>query len=103
MKILFVDDMKQPKHFGLPEQNTPHAYNAEDALRMWEKFGPYDELYLDHDLSEDGMNGYQLLKALAIAGTPPKKVLCISYNVVGAQNIEALCKEYGIPYERRMM
>ena len=90
MKILFVDDMKQPHHFNLPN-DTPHAVDAEHAYKMWKSFGPYDELWLDHDLTQHGMNGYQLLKKLHYEHIPPKKVVCISYNPVGVENIQKFC------------
>jgi hypothetical protein len=102
VKILFVDDMKRPVYYGLPD-NTPLAITAEIAFKMWKSAHSYDELWLDHDLSEDGMNGYQLLQLLIRKGMAPKKVVCISYNVIGVNNIQWLCKGNDIEYERRLM
>ena len=105
MTILFVDDMKYPRHFGLPD-NTPIARTAEVAWRIAKRRSvnkPIEELWLDHDLSEDGMNGFELLRKMVERGMAPKKVVCISYNIPGVERIQNYCMDNDIPYERRMM
>lgn len=99
--VLFIDDMKLPQQFGL-DASTPHARTGEEALRMIEECG-YDELYLDHDLSEEGMTGYDLVKVLVEKGIKIKKVTIISLNMVGVGNIIELCLNHGIPYDRKLL
>jgi hypothetical protein len=65
MQILFVDDSKLPRWYGLPE-DTPHAKTAEDAIEMWQG----GALYLDYDLGS-GMDGAQLLYKMCMLNVRP--------------------------------
>jgi hypothetical protein len=94
--ILFVDDVKEPKWFDLPE-DTPRALTPKDCIRLWAS-GGYDILYLDHDLGE-GMDGSQLLTKLCTDYKKPDKVFCISLNTVGIKRIQSVCGDFDIPFE----
>lgn len=103
--ILFVDDMKSPAYYGLKEgiriARTGEA--AWDIVKKRSINNPIQELWLDFDLSDTGMNGLGLLKRMTEAGIAPKKVICISYNVTGAEQIKVYCLDNEIPFEHRLM
>jgi len=78
---LWVDDSK-PCPYGCAVART-----YDEALRLLRSFD-YDVLYLDHDLGEP-RTGYDLLMQLIADDRVPTKVVCISWNPVGRQRIEA--------------
>ena len=58
-------------------------------------FGGITTLYLDHDLGENSINGYDVAcKALAL-NIMPMTVILVTSNPVGRDNIIAALKEHG--------
>lgn len=79
---IWVDDCKPaPDGFAV-------ARTYDLALQMLRRFD-YAELYLDHDLGEDGRTGYDLLMQLIEEDRVPPRVVCISWNPVGRKRILA--------------
>ncbi|WDR22170.1 hypothetical protein PJM41_0085 [Salmonella phage vB_SenS_UTK0009] len=44
-------------------------------------------VYMDNDLAVDGMEGYQILRLLLELGQRPKKVVLVTSNPVGRENM----------------
>ena len=59
MEKLFVDDLRDP-----PSDDFVVARSAEEAIKLIEKHGMPKELWLDHDLGEGKMSGYDFAKWL---------------------------------------
>ena len=65
--------------------------------------GPWDTLYLDHDLGEPfydeigrRRNGVDVMKwILENPQFAPKEIVCVSANPVGRKNIEGYIKDLG--------
>jgi hypothetical protein len=95
MKILFVDDQKDPRWYKLPD-GTPWAKTVKRAVQMWKK-GDYDTLYLDYDMGY-GKNGLDVLRE-CIAIRPPAKVVLITWNFAGRHMLMGECKTNNIPFE----
>jgi hypothetical protein len=84
---IWVDDCKPaPEGFAV-------ARNYDDALSMLRRFD-YAELYLDHDLGDDGRTGYDLLMQLIAEGKVPPRVECISWNPAGRARILAALENH---------
>jgi hypothetical protein len=112
-KILIIDDIRSEIHIGLddlirfkdgekePVQSVLIARTYYLGLQAIWHLGPWDVLYLDHDLGAPGlitgkeMNGYHVveeLERLAHRGKfqqLPKELICVSANPVGRKKIEA--------------
>jgi len=97
-KILFVDDVKRPEWFGLPE-NTPRIENGFIAIDLWND-GNYDTLYLDNDLGL-GIEGYDVLVKIIESGKLPKKVVCISNNIIARNRMCNLCYDFNIKFDSK--
>lgn len=81
-RCLWVDDCKPaPSGFAV-------ARTYDEALRLLRRFD-YAELYLDHDLGDDGRTGYDLLMQLIADNRVPPRVECISWNPAGRKRILA--------------
>jgi CheY-like chemotaxis protein len=72
------------------------AETAAQAIRMLEKYSPYDLVSLDHDLGgkiycpSDGNSGYMVARHIAQMSFEklPKRVIIHSFNPVGAENMQ---------------
>ena len=98
MKVLFLDDdpdrMKHARRWFVND-TLSESETAEQAIKMLEKYSPYDLVSLDHDLGgnvfvpSDEVSGYAV--ALYISKMPkellPKRVVIHSFNPAGAQNM----------------
>jgi hypothetical protein len=84
---LWVDDCK-PAPDGFVVART-----YDDALKMLRRFD-YTELYLDHDLGDDGRTGYDLLMQIIAENRLPPRVECISWNPAGRQRILAAIENH---------
>ena len=106
--ILFLDDNEE-RHQAFARKHTDGemifaAYTVEEAINFLEKFSPFDEAHLDHDLggqvfvASDEMSGYHV--ALHIARMDPemrpKKIIVHSWNPAGATNMRSMFERYGI-------
>ena len=94
MKILFVDDMKDPMWYDL--EGVAVARTVKRAVQMWKK-GDYDTLYLDYDMGL-GKNGLDVLRE-CIAIRKPNLVCMITWNFAGRHMMKGECDQHGIPHE----
>lgn len=98
MKVLFLDDDKDRmkharRHFM--NETLSEAETAQDAIKMLEKYSPYDLVSLDHDLGgniycpSDDNSGYAVAKYISKMPKEllPKHVVIHSFNPVGSQNM----------------
>jgi len=74
--------------------------NVRDAKEALELLGPFDILFLDHDLddkiyvnSEESNTGYQLAKWVAEKGIKFNEIILHSLNPAGVQNMKAILPE----------
>ena len=76
-------------------ETLSEAETAEQAIRMLEKYSPYDLVSLDHDLGgniccpSDEVSGYVVAKYISEMPIDklPKCVVIHSFNPVGAENM----------------
>jgi hypothetical protein len=95
-RALVIDDIRNEDHIGLdtlhPTQDILIARNYEMGKQALTHLGPWDILYLDHDLGE-GKNGYQIIEWLEEQlfnnnlNFLPKELIVISSNPVGIEKI----------------
>ena len=75
------------------------ARTFDDGIKALKQEGPFDILYLDHDLGDPDPNktGYGVMNFLeANPELLPKKIICISSNPPGKQRIQMVIdKLYG--------
>ena len=93
MRILAIDDVRECTYANVV------ARTHNDGIAMLEKFGPWDELYLDHDLGARErqydntgreLTGNDILVWLRNnLDKLPKKIILITGNPVGRKNMEA--------------
>jgi len=88
---IWVDDCKPAP----ADCAVAQSYDA--ALRMMRKYR-YMVLYLDYDLGTEDADktGLDLLRQLRAEGICPAEVICISWNPVGRQRIEAELRGAGV-------
>lgn len=103
-KILFVDDEKDPKLFGVPE-DACIATCSYEASKFWETLNDEDtlEIYMDFDLGTGSFSGESLLKKFFEDGDLRPRITCvhiISLNTVGVKRLAYLCSDYNIKYDR---
>lgn len=81
MKTLVIDDLR------FFETASVHARNYEEGIYQLKNCGPWDLLYLDHDLGED-KTGYDVMCWLE-ENTEylPGEIVCVSANPVGKDRI----------------
>ncbi len=105
-KILFLDD--QESRHNLFKNNTGSrieiisVYTARQAIEKLDKEGPFDTVYLDHDLdgvympSDEG-SGYRVAEHISYMDKEkrPSKVVVHSWNEEGAIKMVKLLKEAG--------
>ena len=71
------------------------ARNGKAGLTILDLIGGIKTLYLDHDLGPNSISGYSVaMKALEQDMMPPKVILVTS-NPVGRDNIIAALKQFG--------
>lgn len=84
-KVLVIDDVRSIE--GLAEDYITVARTYEAGMFALKHQGPWDILYLDHDLGQEE-TGYDIAKFLEEhINFLPKEVKCISSNPVGRKNI----------------
>ena len=103
MKILVLDDNKDRlKQFKqkLIGHVVECAETAREAIELLEKNEPFDQIFLDHDLSgfehqPSGKNtGYEVAEWISKHNHKrPFRIVIHSFNVQGAQNILTLLPE----------
>jgi hypothetical protein len=94
VKTLLIDDMPETK--AVKADVVAKTY--EDGIRALKEDGPFDILYLDHDLGqEDHKTGYGIMCWLeANLKYLPGDVICVSRNPAGRRDIELVAnKLYG--------
>ena len=111
MRVLFLDDDPNRQRMAFryfAGHELSQAETAEQAIKMLDKYSPYDLVHLDHDLGgktfvpSDEVSGYQVAKHIAqMSGDRlPKRVVVHSYNFAGAKNMmEALEGIVPVSYE----
>lgn len=111
-KILIIDDVRSETHIGLddlvrfkdgetePVQSVLIARTFSLGILALHSLGPWDVLYLDHDLTAPGLlsgrekTGYDVivyLESLAHIyqfNSLPKELICVSANPAGKKKIE---------------
>ena len=70
------------------------ARNGRDGMQALLDF-PVTHLYMDHDLGEDSPNGYEVITLALLHNVVPNKVLIVSDNPVGRDNIAGALKANG--------
>jgi hypothetical protein len=96
MKVLLIDDMRSENHLrdvGMVIMPTMVARTYEDAIYALTKLGPFDLVYLDHDLGDDDMDktGYSIMCFLE-ENTQylPGQIEIVSSNPVGRKNMKVV-------------
>ncbi len=101
MKILILEDANSRiqtfiKHYGKKHDLYffDNITDAKDALNL---LGPFDVIFLDHDLddrvyvnSNEANTGYQLAKWMQENNISAEEIIIHSMNPVGADNIKAV-------------
>jgi hypothetical protein len=105
-KILIIDDIRAdgdinidvprfPEGLDEPTESVLIARTFTLGKRALQLLGPWDELYLDHDLGDhDGKTGYDVVSWIEEQiheyrfDLMPKKLVCISSNPSGKKRIE---------------
>ena len=100
MKILILEDSPERiKTFKrkLMNHDTYFFDNVEEAKKALKLLGPFDIVFLDHDLddrvfvnSNDANTGYQLAKYIAENNINIPDVIIHTMNPVGAENIKSV-------------
>lgn len=96
MKVLLIDDMRTEEMLrmqGLVIMPTHTVRTYDDAILALRNEGPFDLVYLDHDLGEDEMSktGYGLMNFLE-ANTEflPGQIHIVSSNPVGRTQMQTV-------------
>lgn len=104
MKVLILEDsiarINTFKKY-LSEDHDLYFYdNVQDAKEAIELLGPFDILFLDHDLddkiyvnSNEPNTGYQLAKWVAEKGIKFNEIILHSLNPAGVQNMKTILPE----------
>lgn len=98
MKILILEDSGtriQTFQRKLKGHDLYFFDNAKEAMQAFDLMGPWDALFIDHDLddrvyvdSNEPNTGYQFAKHIAEKELPDM-IICHSMNPSGAQNIKS--------------
>jgi len=92
MKVLLIDDLRNIKADRI-------ARTFDDGIEALTKEGPWDLLYIDHDLADPSPSktGYDILCYLEVnLELLPDKIICVSQNPVGRAKIQVVIdKLYG--------
>lgn len=98
MRILLIDDIREfGKQIPAPftHDEYAHATTFEEGLFLLEYEGPWDFLYLDHDLGEidPSKTGYDILNWLEVNQRfLPGRIELVTANPVGRQKMQKLIK-----------
>lgn len=102
MRYLLIDDMREfGKQIPMPPEGSEwsHALTYDSALFELKIGGPWDVVYLDHDLGEpEPNNGYSLLNWIEEQAQDettkqffvPKKIILVTSNPVGRRKMQAI-------------
>lgn len=110
MRILFVDDShERHRKFKMNRIGciVVQAYNYAEAIKCLDHDGPFDEAYLDHDLSDaaaagqpgpEEKTGTDIAKHIAQMPKDklPAKIYIHSYNFAGRTRMAQLLADAGI-------
>jgi CheY-like chemotaxis protein len=111
LKILFLDDDPNRRRFArsaFGNHELSEAETAEDAIKMLERYSPYDLVSLDHDLGgktftpSDETSGFEVARHILKMPLEllPKRVIIHSYNFpAAARMVEALSPIVPTTYE----
>ena len=87
MRILVIDDLRT---FEVAET---HARNYDDGIDQLANNGPWDSLYLDHDLG-DGPSGYNVLCWLELhPNFLPGEIVLVTANPVGRDRMRQVIEK----------
>ena len=104
MKVLILEDSGAriksfQKHLG-KDHDLYFFDNVQEAMAALELMGPFDVLFLDHDLddrvfvdSNEQNTGYQLAKWISEQDMKFNEIIIHSHNPAGAQNMKAALPE----------
>lgn len=102
MRILVLDDdlvRHESFKFHLFEHDVKHVYTAQQAIEEIEKNGPWDLIFLDHDLSDEHYSdlksehpgtGYDVathLEQIKESSKIPKIIVVHSWNPYGSSRM----------------
>lgn len=98
-KILLIDDIRSEemlRSMGHRAAPTHIARTYDDAIKALSTEGPFDLVYLDHDLGEDEMakTGYGVMNFLE-ANTEflPGKIVLVTSNPVGRRQMQTVIEK----------
>ncbi len=102
MKILILDDEKY-RHEGfdsvLDGNEVWHAYDGPQAVKILEELSPFDIVYLDYNLGQNGLTGAEV--AAYIVRLPrakrPKNVRIHSWHPDGAWRMQKILEGGEVP------
>jgi len=106
MRVLFVDDERwrfdNMVGWGVIPNDAIWARSAIDAINVIVDFGPFDAVFLDHDLNtfvQDPypreITGNDVARVLCLQDWRPMTVVIHSANPVGASRISATLNDHG--------
>ncbi len=100
MKILILEDSGERIRLfkAYLEKHDLHFFdNVQDAVEGIRNLGPFDVLFLDHDLdnriyvdSDEPNTGYQLAKWIAENDVQFKKIILHTHNPAGARKMKSV-------------
>lgn len=111
MRYLLIDDQREfGKQISIPEPSGEysHALTFDQGIFELTVGGPWDVLYLDHDLGDPDPDktGYGIMKWLEAKCNEddvqrefflPKKIVLVTSNPVGRKNMQVVIdKLYGV-------
>jgi CheY-like chemotaxis protein len=112
-RVLFLDDSRERHDFvdalfrqvGGEGCSVRHCYRAADAVNALASEGPFDCVFLDHDLEQADPDETGMAVAAYIADHLPRdrapgEVVVHSWNPTGALRMEQALREAGVPVRR---
>lgn len=105
LKILVLDD-NEYRHEAFSKKlaghDVWHTYTAEQTSKVLAHQGPFDVVYLDHDLGEThtGMDVARYITGGLAVQKRPLQVIVHSHNTAGAERMEAELRAAGITAAR---
>ena len=95
MNSLLIDDIRTMPGATIARTST------EGKLYLAQ--GSWDILYIDHDLGEDTVSGYDIINWALETDRMPEKVYIVSQNPVGRANIERALDNAGYQFNYKTM